>query len=241
MEPYSEPTDPIFVKCPHCGKEKKLMTNEPFSTLGLRTWTDSYDCFPDCPRIAFVQKCPHCGNYYMMTDAERRGPQNAEEWEICLNTGRLSYPELKKAFSQLKPGAVNTSLRDEYYLRQELLLRFNDAFRGLDDKSRSDIEGETDNMERTEQDWQFMSANLDALTVLAPSNTNEDKIFVAELLREAGRFTECLEVLKGIDPSQPIRIPFSSKLLNAIRVGAESNNDKVAELDISDEKIMVVM
>lgn len=241
MEPYSEPTDPIFAKCPHCGKEKKLMTNEPFSTLGLRIWTDSYECFPDCPRIAFVQKCHHCGNYYMLTEAEKRVPQNPEEWEICLNTGRLSYPELKKAFDQLEQRVVDFRASDEYYLRKELLVRFNDAFRGLDEKSRADIEGETDNMERTEQDWQFMRANLDSLTVLAPSNTNEDKIFVAELLREASRFTECLEVLKVIDLYQPIRIPFSSRLLNAIREGAESNNDKVAELDISDEKIMVVM
>ena len=76
---------------------------------------------------------------------------------------------------------------------------------------------------------------------MVPSNTNKDKIFIAELLREEGRFAECLEVMKGIDPSQPIRIPYSSKLLNAIREGAESNNDKVVELDISDEKIMVVM
>lgn len=239
MELYTEPTEPIFAKCPHCGNEKKLMTNEPFSTLGLRTWTDSYECFPECPRIAFVQKCPHCGNYYMLTEADMRAPQNQEDWEICLNPGRLSYPELKKAFDLLEQRANNAN--DEYNLRQELLFRFNDAFRGLDENSRTDVEGEPDNMERSEQDRQFMRANIDSLILLVSSNSNEDKIFTAELLREAGRFPECLEVLNGINPSQPIRIAYSSKLINKIREGAESNNDKVAELDISDEKIMVVV
>lgn len=241
MEPYSEPTQPIFAKCPHCGIEKKLMTNEPFSTCGLRTWTDSYECFPDCPGIAFVQKCPHCGDYFMMSEAEVRGPQNPEEWDVCLNIGRLSYPELKKAFAKLEQKAINTNASDEYYLRQELLFSFNDAFRSLDEKSREDIEGEPDNMERTESDWAFNRANIDSLISLIPSETNEDKVIVSELLREMGCFTECLATLKDIDTSQPLRMPYASKLIDVIRERAESNDDKVAELDISDEKIMIVM
>ena len=177
----------------------------------------------------------------MMTEADKRGPQNPEDWDICLNTGRLSYPELKKAFDQLEQRAIKAGANEEYFLRRELLFRFNDAYRGLDAQSLADIEGEPDNMERSEEDRQLMRANIDSIISLGSADTNEDKIYVAEMLRETGRFSECLEVLNGIDPSQPIRIPYSSMLLNAIREGAESNNDKVAELDISDEEIMVVM
>lgn len=241
MEPYSEPTEPIFAKCPHCGNEKKLMTNEPFSTSGLRTWTDSYVCFPECPRISFVQKCRHCDHFFFMSEAEVRGPQSPEDWDVILSTGRLSYMELKKAFAELEKRAFDANDNNEFFLRKELLIRFNDVFRGLDEKSRADIEGEADSMEPSERDHQFMRANIDSLIEMMHSDINEDKIFIAELQREAGRFKDCLETLKGIDSTRPVRIPFSSKLIDAIREGAESNNDKVAELDISDEKIMVVM
>lgn len=50
------------------------------------------------PSPSFIQKCPHCGEYFLLSRQEK------EEYAkngFCLNQGRLSYVDLKEAYSKL--------------------------------------------------------------------------------------------------------------------------------------------
>lgn len=184
------PGPPIAVDCPKCGKEKDLMSLVSGNTFGARQWSDTYQDAPMLPRLSPVQKCPACGHYFMLSgDALHRAKG---EREYCSDTGRLSYAEMKEALLQMEKDSLTKE--DELSLRLEFLHRFNDAFR---ENFNAYEEGDTDEnkMVRNESDWELHRANLESLVALLDDNDAEQRILLAEMYRELGKFDECLSEL----------------------------------------------
>lgn len=60
-----QPGKPQILTCPYCGKEKEIMSLMSGNTCGSMLWSDNKQIAPMMPEISYVQKCPHCGKYYI--------------------------------------------------------------------------------------------------------------------------------------------------------------------------------
>lgn len=76
------PGNPQILTCPFCGSEKKIMSLMSGNTFGAKYWSDNQRIAPMLPDISFVQKCPNCGKYMLLS---RQKPKYAKEG-FCLNT-----------------------------------------------------------------------------------------------------------------------------------------------------------
>ena len=216
------------------------MSNSPISTRGLRVWTDWFELFPGCSNLSFIQKCPHCGGAFMTGEAKGRNPEPGESYTPGVFTGRLSFPELKKAFLELEARVENDTSGIKFPFSLSLIQGFNDAFREVDDECFADVEDGTFTRVRTAADRQIHRSTIDRLLATLLPETDENKVFIAEMLRETGRFKECLDLLDEIKDTQSVKLHYAPKHIETIRQRALVLDDKVAEFDISDEKIMVV-
>ena len=59
------PGNPQILTCPFCGKEKEIMSLVSGNTFGSELWSDNKQIAPMLPEISYVQKCPHCGKYFI--------------------------------------------------------------------------------------------------------------------------------------------------------------------------------
>ena len=185
------PGPTLAVDCPKCGKEKKLMSLLSGNTFGARQWSDAYQYAPMLPQLSPVQKCPECGYYFMLSeDALHRA--TGEEEVYCSDTGRLSYAEMKEALLHLEKDSL--AREDELSLRLEFLHRFNDAFR--ENFNSYEVEDADENkMVRNEADWELHRANLELLVALLDDNNAEQRMLLAEIYREMGKFDDCVSEL----------------------------------------------
>lgn len=132
-------------RCPYCGVEKKLSNIVSGNTSFGKSWSDTRTFFPMLPRNYPIQKCPHCGKYYFLEDAEdaKRG-NRLSNWlkssftdDDCNETGDLSFEEAKEAFYQLYEGASDER---KYLIRLLIVYAYNDGIREhrmyYDDKDR---------------------------------------------------------------------------------------------------------
>lgn len=89
------PGNAKIVKCPFCGAEKELMTLLSGNTIGAQYWSDNKRIAPMLPSVSPVQKCPHCGKYYL----EWKQPSK-EIKECSFERGEISFQEWREAYSQ---------------------------------------------------------------------------------------------------------------------------------------------
>lgn len=219
-----QPGTPQLVTCPHCGKEKKLMTLLSGNTIGARQWSDSKRYAPMLPRISNVQRCPHCGLFFLYPEAQKRYDDSKKKFNFCLDTGSLTYPEMKQAFLMLEESVKSKD--SEKALRIAFLHSFNEAFRVYEKASWDEDEGPADHKQRSETDYSLHRSNLQAI-ITALDVTNPDNIpFAAELYRELGRFDDCIALLDNFKTDNKNL----QAIVNNIREKALIKNDKVFEI-----------
>ena len=98
------PGNPQILTCPFCGKEKEIMSLVSGNTFGSELWSDNKQIAPMLPEISYVQKCPHCGKYFIKG---RQAVKYAKDG-YCFEKGLLTFPETKEAFAQLaKEGFID--------------------------------------------------------------------------------------------------------------------------------------
>ena len=85
-----------ILTCPYCGAHKEVLSLLSGNTFGQEVWSDNKSIAPMLPRVSFVQKCPSCDGYYLMS---RQNPKDGRD--ISFDTGELSYIELKDAWHSL--------------------------------------------------------------------------------------------------------------------------------------------
>lgn len=214
------------------------MTNEPYSTKGMRSYSDGFDFFPSCPAISNIQVCWDCMNPFIIDSAEVRYADSPEDYENGeISTGRLPYEEVKVLTLPFLPLPDNKPF--EFFLRKEFLISYNHAFRGLDADAFADFETD-DDFVRSDEDVELHHKNLAAMAEIMENPDfpdDEDKtLFLAEIYRELGNFERTIELLKNFTSENT----FLTRNAEQIRRKAVEKESRVFEIDRTGEKIMVV-
>ena len=91
---------PGFAKiltCPKCGTKKEVLGYVSGCTFGQTVWSDNKTITPLSHKVSFVQKCPVCGHYYLLSRQKPEYSQNGSNEQ-----GELSYKEMKEAWHMFK-------------------------------------------------------------------------------------------------------------------------------------------
>lgn len=178
-----------IVACPFCGKSKELLSIVPDNTFKPILWSDGKRITPLLPEVSPVQKCPRCRKYYLYY----KQPTKTADHE-SFTTGILSYKEWKEAFAQLN---VDPTLdaHDISVIYMRLIQAFNDHYyRG---PAPAIYTKETT---PPQEEYAFIVQVIDTFISSSQWETPSAKLLKAELFREAGHFSQCIQTLQSIDP-----------------------------------------
>ena len=203
------PGNPQILTCPFCGKEKEIMSLVSGNTFGSELWSDNKQIAPMLPEISYVQKCPHCGKYFII---RRKIVKFAKEGN-SLDTGRLPFSKMKEAFAQLaKEGFIDE--KEEINVRMMLHHAYNDYYYRNGDKK--DILDEDKKLFRENGLWLI-------------NNLITDNVMKAEFYREIGD----METAKKILDSVVVEDDFLKQIVSSIRERLEINNCEVFKIQSS--------
>ena len=178
-----------IVICPFCGKQKELLSLISGNTFGAVLWSDGKRITPLLPEVSPVQKCPRCRKYYLYY---KQSTKTADHESFT--TGNLSYKEWKEAFAQLN-AAPSLDDRDKNVIFMRLIHAFNDRYyRG------PAPEIYTKETTPPQEEYAFIVQVIDSFIAYAKWVTPSAKLLKAELFREAGHFSQCIQTLQSIDP-----------------------------------------
>ena len=187
--------NPQILTCPFCGEKKEIMSLMSGNTFGAKMWSDNKCIYPMYPEISLVQKCPHCGKFYIRTRQEAVWAETGSSFE----QGLLTYEEMKQAFAQLME-AGDLTRDEEANVRMMLHHAHNDNF-------------------RSEQTSEFTDADLTLFRENAMwliQNIITDRVMKAEFYREIGDFDEAKSILDEVHASDPFYITLVDKILDKI-------------------------
>lgn len=215
-----KPGPALIVECPSCGAEKSLMTLISGNSFGSLLWSDGYHFAPMAPTLSPVQKCMDCKSYFMLISAPYR--YSEQQSDYSLETGLLSYNEIKEAFIELLK--TDLSPDEELQLRLEFLYRFNDAFRDSENISLP-LELTMDK-ERENEDYTLFQINLKKLISIIEEQS-PPSLLLAELYREMGDFDQAISVLRDFVAIGKVENIMKSLLLH----NAEAGNKNLILID----------
>ena len=203
------PGNPQILICPFCGTEKQIMSLISGNTFGAELWSDNKQIAPMLPEISYVQKCPHCGKYYITGRQEVKYAKDGYSFE----KGVLTYPEMKEAFTQLsEEGFLNE--KEEINVRMMLHHAYNDYYYRTDEKKVI-----------SEEDKTLFHEN--GLWLI--NNLITDSVMKAEFYREIGE----IETAKNIIDSITVEDEFLKRIVTAIKERLEVNNCQVFKVQTS--------
>lgn len=203
------PGPPLILTCPICGSKKAIDSISSGNTFGGIVWSDSKHYYPMLPSPSPVQRCQFCMQYYFLEDSSptrkewpmKKGAagEQHDNWDDFFSGaqgdewghgfGDLSFEETDEAFTALFASADEEKKSVLLFL---WLFSYNDRYGGRNGVPVGCPE-EIKNRHREV---------ADALCTLYPENT----LLVAELLRETGRFRQCIDTAKpllwSIDPDK---------------------------------------
>lgn len=190
-----------IITCPHCGAKKKVQGLIPTNTYGQIVWSDNKSTSPTQPRVSFIQECPLCGTFFLMSRQNKKEYDKDSYWE----NGELSYSQLKKAWKQLSsiPDLAENEILGSLIM---LVWAFNDEYTR---KTLKDI---------SEEEHNYIISIVKQLLEL--DNIND--LLRAELLREIGQFDEAIEILEAY----PIDNEFLRALKKKYRESAKTHNTR---------------
>ena len=195
--------------CPFCGTEKQIMSLISGNTFGAELWSDNKQIAPMLPEISYVQKCPHCGKYYVMERQDEKVANDGYSFE----TGLLTYPEMKEAFTQLsEEGFLNEE--KEINVRMMLHHAFNDYYYRTEEKKVV-----------SEEDKNLFHEN--GLWLI--NNLITDDVMKAEFYREIGE----IETAKSILDSITVEDEFLKRIITSIKERFEVNDCQVFKVQTS--------
>ena len=197
---------PLILTCPFCGKEKEIMSLVSGNTFDSELWSDNKQIAPMQPEISYVQKCPHCGKYYII---RRQIVKSAKEG-YSFEQGLLTFPEMKEAFAQLsEEGFIDK--KEEGNVRMMLHHAYNDYYYRYDHKK--DVQEDDKKLFRENGLWLI-------------KNLLTDNVMKAEFYREIGD----METAKNILDSVVVEDDFLKQIVSSIRERIENNNSEVFKI-----------
>lgn len=162
----------FILVCQHCSKEKKVK-KEPYVTTEKTYWSDDRVKSCDNREISYIQRCPHCGQYFFA---------NPEEATVGFGSdfvdGRMDVAELaaicsdKNLIESIEPGMKAT-------LFMQYVHTYNDTYRRYND-------------DEEKAPYKQSKMFTDAVLFLT-ERCRIPKTVIADLYRQAGMFRKCLE------------------------------------------------
>lgn len=198
-----KPGKPQILTCPFCGTEKEIMSLASGNTFGSELWSDNKQIAPRLPEISYIQKCPCCGKYYI----KGRQAVRFSDRNYCLETGVLTFHELKEAFEQLSEEGFIDAI-EESRVRLMLHHAYNDYY--FRNNDRKDV---------LEIDKQMFHNN--ALWLI--NNFLMSDVMKAEFYREIGD----MEAAKEILDSTVVEDDFLKEIVSSIRERVAINKCEV--------------
>lgn len=160
------------LQCKHCGYVKKRLDLYCYFAWNDGEWSDRRETAPKCAVPALVQYCPKCHRfYYIEAEGVHMTDVNDYNW-----IEPVEYEAIAPSIREYDN--FDWSPIIEYNQRLILMWAYNDKF------YRGQVE-----VERSEFDIKVARWNLLNLTKFY-----DDPLMVAELLREAELYDDCLEV-----------------------------------------------
>lgn len=198
------PGNPQILTCPYCGKKKEVMSLVSGNTCGAEYWSDNKRIAPMLPEISYVQKCPHCGKYYIR--ARQKVEYAKEGW--CLEKGILTFPEMKEAYKQLCEEGLQNE-KEEKNIRMMLLHAFNDYYYRSNDDNKNVID----------EDRSLFHDN--GLWLI--ENLITDNLLKAEFYREIGEMENAQKILDSVIAEND----FQKKIVSMIQKKIDINDCSV--------------
>ena len=180
------------------------------------------------PRVSFVQKCPSCGGFYLMS---RQNPKDGGG--TSFDTGNLSYIELKDAWRSLNYGFSTPELHGWSKLKKALSLSRSIGTRPLTDEEKLNMlimQVWAFNDEYTRkavkpvppEEKQYISGVIDMLLDLDSVND----LLKAEFLREMGRFEESMSLINSYSLDEDVDEKVFEKLIEKFKEEILSSNTR---------------
>lgn len=192
----------LVAKCPHCNGTKELIQLLSGNTFGADNWSDTRQIAPMLPTASPVQRCPHCGHYYLIDKVETYKGDNSSSEE-----GWLTFPEAIDALRESR--SWNLSNEERFGMLLITIWAFNDYARSGKDAAN--------------EEQVLVNEIIKEILPLV-----KDTLFKAELLREMGEFKLCIEALSSFSAENDIQ----KNIVKCIADLAEKKDRKVFKLSL---------
>ena len=158
------------------------------------------------PEISYVQKCPHCGKYYITGRQKVMYAKDGYSFE----KGLLTYLEMKEAFAQLsEEGFVDE--KEETNVRMMLHHAYNDYYYRSDDNKEINVEDKK--LFRENGTWLI-------------DNLITDSVLKAEFYREIGEFEVAHVILESVE----VEDDFLKRIVSLIQGRLQINDCRVFKI-----------
>ena len=200
----------IIRECPKCNVHLKQHTTTSGNTFGASFWTDGKMLAPMLPDRPWLVKCPKCGSLLWIDEAKKIERQDRFEkekkWPNAVEPSLPSEEDFLTVLSENK-----LAKKKKLYARRRAWWAANDAIRT--------------NPNATIRFSPAQEKNLQALSNLMDEKDPGQRITKAEILRELGKFNECITLL-----AQPFDRDHHSKVAAFIMNLAEKKSRIVCEI-----------
>lgn len=191
------PGNIIVRKCPICSTLFFQPTLNSGNALGARWWTDGKMEAPMFPAMLSLVKCRKCKSLFWIENADKVEEMKPFEMDRYSSDTMIYDSPTWSDYINFTKSHVLT-IEQEKYVRMQ-------AWWGINDFVRYD----TAQKELDSVVYKFFISNLEALHNILNELDIEERLIKAEVLRELGRFNDCLVLLK---------FSFSEDLLHAVSV-----------------------
>lgn len=178
------------VKCPFCGTKKTLLSWIMGDMSENEQWSDEKSIFPFMPLSSPVQKCSHCGKYYL----QYKHQLEDNGWGFG-ETGDLSYWEWKEAYWQFCiESREDLDEKDMNNIRLWLIQSYNDNFNRVGSLVVYHKEC-TPSIE----EYGFIVGIINDYIESFDWTSVKNPLLKAELYRESHQFEKCDKTLQSIE------------------------------------------
>ncbi len=185
------------------------MTLASGNTFGAEVWSDNKRIAPMLPEISYIQKCQHCGKYFITSRQEivydRDGRTSFEQ-------GILSYDEMKEAFAQICSEGFDDQ-DEEASVRMMMFHAFNDHYHR---RACDELPSEEDVTLFREQGLWLLD------------NIITDNVLKAEFYREISEMQKAQEIIDNTSPDED----FLRNIMQQIKERVQANDSRVFKLKL---------
>lgn len=191
--------DNYIYQCPGCPSKISRGSLMSGNTIGARYYSDGKRIAPMLIDFPEITKCYECDTIFWIKNATELGTSG---WFEELNEDqekiqKASFLNIQEYFDALET-KVFQSVVEERYLRVNIWWTFNDRIRQKDEKHK--LKGmNVPILVHSDDEKKLWEENTYYLIGMLDQEDYNNRIMIAELNRNLGKFDECMEILNGIE------------------------------------------